>query len=198
MIEKNSVLIILFINCTIIIIIYVKDIKLVNDNREKKNDINIQKVLYDSSELENFNKTVIENYKLEDLPRPNKILYYVGEKQVVITKENENFEKIISMNIERAISELHSMYTRYELSEENKKKCVEYIFDDNPSNSIWFVIFEEEDEYNTDMQWLTFYPTNKYFEFSGSFYFGADKELTKKLQDFLLSEEVLNSSQNLE
>ena len=141
MIEKNSVLIILFIICTIIIIIYVKDIKLVNDNREKKNDINIQKVLYDSSELENFNKTVIENYKLEDLPRPNKILYYVGEKQVVITKENENFEKIISMNIERAISELHSMYTRYELSEENKKKCVEYIFDDNPSNSIWFVIF---------------------------------------------------------
>ena len=74
MIEKNSVLIILFIICTIIIIIYVKDIKLVNDNREKKNDINIQKVLYDSSELENFNKTVIENYKLEDLTRPNKIL----------------------------------------------------------------------------------------------------------------------------
>jgi hypothetical protein len=147
---------------------------------------------YDDLALENYNKKDLEKCELKELPKPKLISYYIEDKNIIIDRDNINFEKILVLNVKRANKPLSAMFTSYKLSDENIKKCMEYVYDDNPDNSVWFTIFES---YDSNMQWLTFKNTNEYFQFNGSFNFDADIELTKELQNFLLSEDVIKSAE---
>ena len=135
---KNKLIVLICMSIVILFAIFViYDISKNKKNKLKESEYN--KINYTTYEATKNIRDIIE------IRIPDEIVYYQGENKMVITKDSDNFERIINANRDRSLGELSRLELIANVETEGKHDFLEYKYNDD--SSIYFSINTDKESY---------------------------------------------------
>lgn len=156
-----------------IFVVLVSNVEKRNENRRQLG----MEVLDVEEKTENSSNNVAQTYvniegkSIDVIPNPDEIIYYLGEKEIIIDKNNKKYLKILEMNKTRAQYAFTLLQMNIPSATEinkHKDKYLAYKYDEGCL--LYFTLRTSNDEVST--QYIIIGKDNKHFE-SGVYGFSS-------------------------